>query len=131
MNKKISPMFSRLTLAGAALLLCVGAQSATRSDADLQARYQQQLQACKSASSHEDPVACRKEAVNALAAARRGNLTSESTDQYQANSLMRCDAFKAAADRDDCRNRILKGTVQGSVASGGTLIEGVTVVPAQ
>ncbi|MEO8855904.1 MAG: hypothetical protein ABI343_02845 [Burkholderiaceae bacterium] len=131
MTNKLSTLFSRLALGGAALLLCAGTQAASQSMADAQARYHQQLQACKSAQSQEDPVACRKEAVNALAAARRGALTSESSDQYLQNAVQRCNAFKNTSDRDDCRNRILKGTVQGSVAGGGVLIEGVTVVPPQ
>lgn len=127
----ISPIPShRLALAAVAGLLCASAGLAATPGAlaEAQARYRQDIAACNSGQSNQDPATCRLEARNALAAAKRGDLNDD-PGAYQQNALQRCAAHQGA-DRSDCEARMRgQGNVEGSAASGGILRESVTVVP--
>ena len=114
------------TLLGATVALA--ASPDTPSDA--QARYRQDMAVCTSGQSNQAIATCRLEATNALAAARRGNL-SAAPDQYQQNALLRCDAHQGD-DRIACVARILgEGNVESGVMDGGLLRKSIMVKPAQ
>ena len=121
-----------LVLAVAASLLCSTAALAanTGAMADAQARYRQDMAACTSGQTNQDLATCRLEAKNALAAARRGGLSS-APDQYQQNALRRCDAHQGE-DRIACQARILgEGNVESGVEAGGVLRKSIMVTPGQ
>ena len=100
----------------------------TREAAQAQARYQQEMADCNSGRSRGDPVACRREATNALAEARRGQLHG-APGQYERNALQRC-AVHQGNDRADCEARIRDpGNVSGSVEGGGVLRSSIRVLP--
>ncbi|MGS0741318.1 hypothetical protein ACVBEF_05740 [Glaciimonas sp. GG7] len=93
--------------------------------ADVKAAYQQQRKSCLNGTSNQDRATCLKEAGAALEAARKGQL-NDRPDQYQQNSLRRCNALPEK-DRSDCVLRMQPGgVVEGSVESGGILRESVT-----
>lgn len=121
-----------LVLAAAASLLCSTAALAanTGAMADAQARYRQDMAACTSGQTNQDLATCRLEAKNALAAAKRGALSS-APDQYQQNALRRCDAHQGE-DRIACQARILgEGNVESGVEAGGVLRKSIMVTPGQ
>ncbi len=121
-----------LALAAACGVLASSAALAvsTREMAQAQARYRQEMADCKSGKSQGDPVACQREAQNALAEARRGQLQS-APGQYQQNALRRCAAHQGD-DRADCEARIRDpGNSSGSVEAGGVLRSSIRVVPMQ
>ena len=123
-------LFSKITLVVAGTLLCASAALAVDKgvQAESLARYRQDIAACSSGQTAQDPVTCRREARNALAEARRGSL-KDAADDYQKNALQRC-AVQQGDDRTACEARIRgEGRVEGSVAGGGILRESVTVVP--
>lgn len=127
-----SIMFYNFVLTAAGTLLCVSTALAVNAGtrADAQARYRQDIAACNSGTSNQDPATCRREARNALAEAMRGGL-NDAPGQYQQNALRRCEVQKGD-DRIACEARVRgEGRVEGSVAGGGILRESVTVVPAK
>ena len=127
--KKIPSLLCSLALASAGALLGTGTASAAGNGSDAHARYRSEMAICNSGQSAQDPATCRREARNALAEALRGGLTTN-PDSYQSNSLQRCSVFKDA-DRSDCEVRMgAQANNQGSVAGGGILREGTTMVPA-
>lgn len=122
----------QFSLAAAAGLLCASATLAATPGAlaEAQARYKQDMALCNSGQSNQDPATCRLEAKNALAAAKRGEL-SDAPGVYQQNALQRCAAHQGS-DRSDCEARMRgQGNETGSVANGGILRESVTIVPAK
>lgn len=125
-----APLFRNFAAAAVGTLLCVTAALAANTGAlaDAQARYRQDMAACKSGQSHQDIATCRREAKNALAEARRGGLT-DAPGQYQQNALQRCSVQKDE-NRTACEARMRgEGSVDGSVDGGGLLRKSVTVVP--
>ncbi len=93
-----------------------------------QARHEQERAACLSGKSSQDQATCLKEADAALAAARKGELSTG--DAAQANAFERCKSLPAT-QRSECEARMRgEGSVSGSVAGGGILRELVTPVPA-
>lgn len=110
-------------LAGA--LLAHGAAAQTpKADAT---RYRNDVQACRSGQTGQDQDSCLKEARNALAASRNGQLTTD-TDALQQNRLQRCQ-FQTGEARLACIARMSgRGATSGDVASGGILREVETVV---
>ncbi len=118
-----------LALAAVGLLCASAAFAATPSAvSEAQARFRQDLAVCNSGQSNQDAATCRREARNALAAAKRGDLKSAPVD-YQDNARQRCAAHQGS-DRSDCEARMAgQGHVEGSVAEGGVLRQSVTVVP--
>lgn len=126
----LSFMMRNLVAAAAATLLCATTTLAasTGALAEAQARYRQDMAACKSGQSNQDAATCRREAKNALAEAKRGAL-NDAPGQYQQNALQRCSVQKGG-DRTACEARILaEGNVDAGVASGGLLRESITVTP--
>jgi hypothetical protein len=106
----------------------VALAAGTREVAQAQARYQQEMADCNSGQARGDLVACRREATNALAEARRGQLHG-APGQYERNALQRC-AVHQGNDRADCEARIRDpGNVTGSVEDGGVLRSSVRVLP--
>jgi hypothetical protein len=122
--------FRHLTGVAATTLLCSAAAFAAPPTAatEAQARYRQDMTACNSGQSHQDLATCRREAGNALAEARRGQL-NDAPGQYQQNALRRCQVHEGE-DRLACEARMgAEGSTEGSAATGGILRQGVTVTP--
>jgi len=116
-------------------LLCLGAslhaqaQSRAQPTDELQARYQQDLAECEAQQATQDLAACRLEARNALADARRHLLNDTTSHLFEKNQFKRCRVFKGE-DREACEARVRnEGTSTGSVQSGGILREVVRPVP--
>lgn len=112
-----------------ALVCATGALAASPgASADAQTRYRQEMAVCNSGQSNQDRSTCRIEAKNALAAARRGDL-SDAPGQYQQNALQRCSVHKDD-DRRACEARMMvPNGMAGSAADGGIMRESVTVTP--
>lgn len=127
----ISPFPShKFCIAAVAGLLCAASALAAPPSAlaQAQARYRQDIAACNSGQSNQDPATCRLEARNALAAAKRGDLNDD-PGAYEQNARQRCAAHQGT-DRSDCEARMRgEGNAQGSAASGGILRESVTIIP--
>ncbi len=125
------PLRSTLSLRRGALVLAgglLGAACALAAPAgpmaDAQSRYRQDMAQCKSQTSGEDMATCRKEARNALAAARHKGMPAPTPAQYQHNMLARCSVHKDAGERQACEARMHgEGSVEGSVEGGGLLRE--------
>jgi hypothetical protein len=94
---------------------------------DTSGNYQTEVQACKAGRTGEDEATCLREARNAHAERKRGGLDN-SSGQFEANALARCNALKGD-DKAACEARMLgHGQVSGSVAGGGLLREIETVI---
>ena len=129
MNKSIFHIGALALVATGTFLSAVNA-SAAGSETDAQARYRSEMAICNSGQSAQDAATCRREARNARSEARHGGLTT-SANGYESNTLQRCSVFKDT-DRSDCEVRMgATANNVGSVASGGILREGTTVVPAK
>ena len=115
-----------------ALLLTGNAYGATAKDnAELNAQYQRDKEACISGQSHQDRATCLREAGAVYRDAKQGTLDSGMAEQqYQKNELARCKALPPQ-DQEDCRRRITNPTaLDGSVNDGGILRKSVTTIPA-
>ena len=113
-------------------LACTSAALAAQPNAlaEAQARYQQDMAACASGQSYQDPASCRREAGAALAQARRGDLGNK-PDDYASNALQRCAAHKNSEDRAACQARIQgQGDITPAARAGGLLRQSTTVSPA-
>ena len=106
------------------------AQKQAQPQDELQARYQQDLAECEAQQATQDLAACRLEARNALAEAKRNLLSDTTANLFEKNQLKRCRVFKGD-DREACEARARgEGSSTGSVQSGGILHEVVRpVVP--
>jgi len=112
---------------GAFLATTAHAQSTT----ELQARYQQDLADCETHQATQDLAACKLEARNAWADAKRGLLNDAPSATYEKNQLKRCYALKGE-DREACIARIRgEGRSTGDVESGGIWREIVRPVPSR
>ena len=78
-----------------------------------------------------DGSSSAQEAAAARQAARRGQLTGGSSDQYMNHALARCAVFKMEEDKRACMDRVDKGQDSGSVQGGGILREYTYTVPAK
>ncbi len=95
---------------------------------ELQARYQQDLAECEAQQATQDLAACRLEARNALAEAKRNLLSDTTANLFEKNQFKRCRVFKGD-DREACEARVRnEGSSTGSVQSGGILREVVRPV---
>lgn len=120
---------------GAAALLAMSAATAQvatskpgETGIDASGSYQSEVQACRSGRTPQDRETCLREARNAQAARKQGQLRHPSED-YEANALARCDVFKDSEEKAACEARVMGyGNVTGSVAGGGVLREVETVV---
>lgn len=120
------------TLCAAGLMLAAGSVHAADATGrgSAQSQYQQDIAACKSGATGQDPAACMREAGAARQESGRNNLRDGSTDQLQQNMLDRCNRLPAAS-RQDCVTQMTTPTnVRGSVQGGGVLRETVIQVPA-
>ena len=92
--------------------------------------YREQLAACASGDSYQDRATCTREVRAAEAARRHGQLAGG--DNFSANALARCDAYREREDMQACRARIMDPSqVSGSVAQGGLLRQYEYQVPAE
>jgi hypothetical protein len=117
------------TLLCTCLSLSAYAQTDAEPHNELYARYQQDLAECEAQQATQDLAACRLEARNALAEAKRNLLNDTTANLFEKNQLKRCRVFKGD-DREACEARVRnEGTSTGSVQSGGILREVVRPVP--
>jgi hypothetical protein len=139
MNRINSTAFStvfRPALFAAQALICASfclhaqAQTPAQPQDELTARYQQDLAECEALQASQDLAACRLEARNALAEAKRNLLSDTTANLFEKNQFKRCRVFKGD-DREACEARVRgDGSSSGSVQSGGILREVVLpVVP--
>lgn len=123
------------TYFGLAALLAMSAASAQIADLDTtgldaSGNPKSEMAACNSGKTQQDRAACIKEVRAATAAKRAGKLSNGA--DYAANAMKRCEIFKDAIDLAACRARVgEQAKLEGSVAAGGVLREGVITVPAQ
>ena len=129
-----STVFRPALLAAQALLcasFCLHAQAQTPEQPpnELMLRYQQDLAECEAQQATQDLAACRLEARNALADAKRNLLSETTANLFEKNQLKRCRVFKGE-DREACEARVRnEGSSTGSVQSGGILREVMRPVP--
>ena len=135
MNRTDSTVFRPALFAAQALLcasFCLHAQAQTPAQPqdELTVRYQQDLTECEAQKATQDLAACRLEARNALAEAKRNLLSDTTANLFEKNQFKRCRVFKGE-DREACEARVRnEGSSTGSVQSGGILREVVRpVVP--
>jgi uncharacterized protein YlxW (UPF0749 family) len=134
MNRTERPIFRTAFFAAQALLcacFCLHAQAQTTGQPqdELTARYQQDLAECETQQATQDLAACRLEARNALAEAKRNLLNDTTANLFEKNQFKRCRVFKGD-DRETCEARVRgEGNTTGSVQSGGILREVVRPVP--
>lgn len=125
-SARLAPLFAAIALATS---FSAVAQSPATGSA--QARYAQERQKCQTHNTQDSMATCLREADNALAASKQGQLSAPGP-QAQQNATERCDAFQSAQEKADCARRVNSAPASGSVNSGGVLRESVTttVVPA-
>jgi len=138
MNRKNSTAFQTVFrtafFAAQALLvtsfgLYAQAQTPAQPQDELTARYRQDMAECEAQQATQDLAACRLEARNALAEARRNLLSETTANLFEKNQFKRCRVFRGE-DREACEARVRgEGTSTGSVQSGGILHEVVRPVP--
>jgi len=88
---------------------------------DATGNTQSERNACMTGRTQQDQATCLREANNAAADKRRGQLTT--TGDLTANALARCGVL-SGIDRVACEARVLGyGGAQGSVAGGGMIKE--------
>ncbi|MDB5939298.1 MAG: hypothetical protein JWP77_1662 [Polaromonas sp.] len=88
-----------------------------------------EMAACNSGKTQQDRVACATEVRNANAEKRAGKLGNG--NDYTANAMRRCEAFKESEDAAACRARVeAQAQINGSVAGGGVLRQSDIAVPA-
>ena len=116
-------------MVAAAGLLPFAAAAQGTSNADMQARYQADMQRCSSITDSESRRTCQREAGAALQEARRNRLVNHS--DTQANASARC-ARLPAVQRADCERLMTDSSAveHGSVSGGGVLRELSITVPA-
>jgi hypothetical protein len=122
--------FAAQALLVASFGLYAQAQTPVQPQDELTARYQQDLAECEAQQATQDLAACRLEARNALAEAKRNLLSETTANLFEKNQFKRCRVFKGE-DREACEARVRgEGSSTGSVQSGGILREVVRpVVP--
>ena len=131
MNRTYRTIFRPAFFIAQALLgasLCLNAHAQTPPQDELTARYQQDLAECEAQQATQDLAACRLEARNALAEAKRNLLNDTTANLFEKNQFKRCRVFKGE-DREACEARVRgDGSSTGSVQSGGILREVVRPV---
>ena len=134
MNRTYLSVFRPALVAAQALIcasFCLHAQAQTPAQPqdELTARYQQDLAECDAQQATQDLAACRLEARNALAEAKRNLLSDTTANLFEKNQFKRCRVFKGD-DREACEARVRgDGSSTGSVQSGGILREVTRPVP--
>lgn len=123
---------------GLACLLAAGAASAQAplpaaagvdtSGIDNSGNYAHERAACLRGETPQDRETCLREATNAQAEKRKGDLQVQGDAQLHANAMRRCDAL-GGEDHAACTARVLGyGRESGSVGGGGVIREVETVV---
>ena len=121
--------FAAHALLVASFALHAQAQTPNQPQDELTARYQQDLAECEAQQATQDLAACRLEARNALAEAKRNLLSDTTAHLFEKNQFKRCRVFKGE-DREACEARVRgEGSSTGSVQSGGILREVTRPVP--
>jgi hypothetical protein len=138
MNRKntttFRSVFQTACFVGQSLLVasfCLNAQAQTLAQPhdELTTRYHQDLAECEAQQATQDLAACRLEARNALADAKRNLLSDTTANLFEKNQFKRCRVFKGE-DREACEARVRgDGSSTGSVQSGGILREVTRPVP--
>lgn len=118
-----------------AMAAAPGASSKT--EADIQARYQSDMAVCNSGQSNESKADCKREAGAALEEARRNRL-GNGNQAFDKNEVARCQALPAT-ERDECMLQMsgkntttdssVNTTTEGSVGAGGVLRETTITTP--
>lgn len=114
-----------VTCALSACLLSAGAFAANGSsaNADIEAKYRQDIERCNAGQTNQDMATCKREAGAALQEARRQRLLTHQEQSIQSNATARCQSLPADM-RDDCMLQMSRGAntrIQGSVEGGGIL----------
>lgn len=90
--------------------------------------YERERAACLSGATPQAQETCLREAANAQAEKRKGELRTPEQEQLVANAMRRCDAL-GGEDHAACTARVLGyGNQSGSVGGGGVIREVETVV---
>lgn len=129
--KPSTPLIRHLALSTLMATAWLGSAAWALPDAaktDAQANFNKEMAVCKEGRSNQDQPTCEREARNALAEAKKGQLDNGNAN-LRKNARARCEPL-TGDDRKDCLARARgEGTVEGSVAAGGTLKETTTIVP--
>ncbi|WP_326534584.1 hypothetical protein [Pseudorhodoferax sp.] len=118
---------------GLVCALAVGAASAqvatpVSTGIDNSGSYERERAACLSGATPQAQETCLREAANAQADKRKGELQTQGENQLMANAMRRCDAL-GGEDHAACTARVLGyGNQSGSVGGGGVIREVETVV---
>lgn len=118
---------------GLVCALAVGAASAqvaapAATGIDNSGSYERERAACLNGATPQAQDTCLREAANAQADKRKGELQTTGQDQLTANAMRRCDAL-GGEDHAACTARVLGyGNQSGSVGGGGVIREVETVV---
>ncbi len=118
---------------GVVSALAVGAATAQIATAETSAIdssgvYARERAACLEGQTQQEQATCLREAANAAADKRKGEITTEAPSQLVANAMQRCEAL-GGEDHAACTARVLGyGNSSGSVAGGGVIREVETVV---
>lgn len=90
--------------------------------------YARERAACLNGATQQAQDTCLKEAENAAAEKRKGELATQGKPALAANAMQRCEAL-GGEDRAACSARVLGyGSASGSVAGGGVIRQVETVV---
>lgn len=122
-----------LSYFGLVCVMAVGAASAQiatpgSTGIDNSGSYERERAACMSGATPQAQETCLREAANAQADKRKGDLQTQGQDQLVANAMRRCDAL-GGEDHAACAARVLGyGNQSGSVGGGGVIREVETVV---
>ncbi|MFT3720756.1 hypothetical protein [Pseudorhodoferax sp.] len=137
-----APQQPALLSFGLACALAVGAAAAQAqvlpaapdaSGIDSSGSYASERAACLEGATPQARDTCLREAANAAAARKSGELRSPGAQQMAANAMRRCDAL-GGEDHAACAARVLGyGSQSGSVGGGGVIrqVETVVVPPGQ
>jgi hypothetical protein len=97
-----------------------GSVNAATASSAVEARYQQERQACLDGSSNQDRATCLKEA----SAARTAQLNTADARKLQENAAQRCQVHHSSKERLACERLAQgEGTRTGSVQKGAVLKE--------
>ena len=112
--------------------LAMGAATAQISTAptgiDASGSYERERAACVQGMTQQEQATCLREAQNAAADKRKGELSTAPQSKLVANAMQRCEAL-GGEDHAACAARVLGyGNASGSVAGGGVIREVETVV---
>ena len=122
--------FAYFGLACALAASAASAQVATSGNTgiDNSGSYERERAACLNGATPQAQETCLREAANAQADKRKGELQTQGQDQLVANAMRRCDAL-GGEDHAACTARVLGyGNQSGSVGGGGVIREVETVV---